>query len=133
MIIRDERPEDVDAIRNLTARAFAGMPYSDGTESAIVDRLREAGTLTLSLVAAMDGAVVGHVAFSPVAISDGSKDWFGLGPISVEPQHQREGIGSALVDAGLSRLKALGARGCVLVGDPGYYGRFGFSTGPALS
>ena len=133
MIIRDERPEDVDAIRDLTARAFAGMPYSGGSEPAIVDRLREAGTLTLSLVAAMDGAVVGHVAFSPVTISDGSKDWFGLGPLSVEPPHQREGIGSALVDAGLSRLKALGARGCVLVGDPGYYGRFGFSTGPALT
>ena len=133
MIIRDERPEDVDAIHALTARAFAGMPYSDGSEPAIVDRLRIAGALTLSLVAEMDGAAVGHVAFSPVAISDGSKDWFGLGPISVEPPHQKEGIGSALVDAGLSRLKALGAQGCVLVGDPGYYGRFGFSTGPALS
>ena len=132
MIIRDERPEDVDAIHALTARAFAGMPYSDGSEPAIVDRLRIAGALTLSLVAEMDGAAVGHVAFSPVAISDGSKDWFGLGPLSVEPRHQREGIGSALVDAGLLRLKALGAGGCVLVGDPGYYGRFGFSTGPAL-
>ena len=133
MIIRDERPEDVDAIHALTARAFAGMPYSDGTEPAIVDRLRIAGALTLSLVAEMDGSVVGHVALSPVAISDGSMDWFGLGPISVEPPHQREGIGSALVDAGLSRLKALGARGCVLVGNPDYYGRFGFSTGPALT
>ncbi|MCF3638646.1 N-acetyltransferase [Rhizobium sp. TRM95111] len=133
MILRDEGAGDVDAIRALTARAFAGMPYSDGSEPAIVDRLRAAGALTLSLVAEEAGLVVGHVAFSPVTVTDGSTGWYGLGPISVAPERQGQGIGSALVREGFARLKALGAAGCVLVGDPGYYGRFGLSTGPALT
>jgi putative acetyltransferase len=77
-------------------------------------------------VAELDGRVVGHIAFSPVTMSDGSPDWYGLGPLSVLPAYQRQGIGGALIQEGLSRLKELGARGCCLVGHPGYYGRFGF-------
>jgi len=132
MIVRPERDADIDAIRALTETAFRTAPHADGTEHLIVDRLRAAGALTLSLVAEADGVVVGHVAFSPVAISDGSAGWYGLGPISVDPARQGEGIGTRLVREGLERLKALGAAGCVLLGDPAYYARFGFEADPKL-
>ena len=98
------------------------------TEQFIVNALRKAGTLTVSLVAEVDGKVVGHIAFSPVTISDGTKDWYGVGPVSVVPELQRQGIGKPLMREGLSRLKALGAGGSVLVGDPGYYEQFGFKS-----
>lgn len=133
MRVRTERAGDIDAIRTLTEAAFRTAPHADGTEHLIIDRLRTAGALTLSLVAEADGAVVGHVAFSPVSVSDGSPDWYGLGPISVEPARQGEGIGGVLVREGLERLKALGAAGCVLLGDPAYYGRFGFQADPKLT
>ncbi|MDX3976025.1 N-acetyltransferase [Shinella sp.] len=133
MIIRPERAGDIDAIRALTETAFKAAPHADGTEHIIIDRLRAAGALTLSLVAEADGAVVGHVAFSPVSVSDGSPDWYGLGPIAVDPVRQGEGIGSGLVREGLAQLKALGAAGCVLLGDPVYYGRFGFAPDPKLT
>jgi putative acetyltransferase len=131
MIVRPEQTGDIDAIRTLTETAFRTAPHADGTEHLIVDRLRAAGALTLSLVAETDG-VVGHVAFSPVTISDGSAGWYGLGPISVDPARQGEGIGTRLVREGLERLKALGAAGCVLLGDPAYYARFGFEADPKL-
>lgn len=133
MIVRPERAADIDAIRALTETAFRTAPHADGTEHLIIDRLRAAGALTLSLVAEADGAVVGHVAFSPVSVSDGSAGWYGLGPISVDPARQGEGIGGALVRAGLEQLKARGAAGCVLLGDPAYYARFGFAPDPALT
>ena len=133
MIIRAERQDDVDAIRTLTETAFRTAPHADGTEHVIIDRLRAAGVLTLSLVAELDGVIVGHVAFSPVTVSDGSAGWYGLGPISVDPAQQGKGIGGSLVREGLQRLKALGATGCVLLGDPAYYGRFGFEADPKLT
>lgn len=133
MILRPERDGDIDAIRALTERAFRTAPHADGTEHLIIDRLRAAGALTLSLVAEEGGAVVGHVAFSPVSVSDGSAGWYGLGPISVDPSRQGEGIGGGLVRDGLARLEALGAAGCVLLGDPAYYGRFGFVADPKLT
>ncbi|MDG4670939.1 N-acetyltransferase [Shinella sp. 838] len=133
MFLRPERPEDVDAIRTLTETAFKTAPHADGTEHIIIDRLRAAGALTLSLVMEADGAIVGHVAFSPVTVSDGSTDWYGLGPISVDPARQGEGIGGRLIGEGLQRLKALGATGCVLLGDPAYYSRFGFVADPKLT
>ncbi|WP_411035475.1 GNAT family N-acetyltransferase [Shinella sp. BYT-45] len=133
MIVRPERAGDADAIRTLTETAFRTAPHADGTEHLIIDRLRTAGALTLSLVAEADGAIVGHVAFSPVTVSDGSPDWYGLGPISVEPSRQGEGIGGRLVREGLERLKALGAAGCVLLGDPAYYRRFGFEPDARLT
>lgn len=71
---------------------------------------------------------VGHVAFSPVTISDGTEGWYGLGPVSVLPAHQRQGIGKALIREGLSRLRALNARGCCVVGHPGYYRKLGFEN-----
>ena len=133
MILRPEREGDIDAIRTLTETAFRTAPHADGTEHLIIDRLRAAGALTLSLVAEADGAIVGHVAFSPVAVSDGSEGWYGLGPISVDPARQGEGIGGKLIGEGLERLKALGATGCVLLGDPAYYSRFGFTPDPRLT
>ena len=136
MPIRTEQPGDIDAIRALTTEAFATAPHSSGTEAAIVDGLRAARALTLSLVAvAGDGtgaALLGHVAFSPVMIDGADRGWFGLGPVSVRPGRQRGGIGSALIREGLRRLRASGAGGCVLLGDPAYYGRFGFAADPAL-
>lgn len=132
MLIRPETPADTPAIFALTERAFTGHPHSDGTEPHIVSALRAAGALILSLVAEVDGTVVGHVALSPVAISDGTPGWYGLGPVSVEPAFQQRGIGAALVREGLERLAARGAAGCVVLGDPGYYARFGFQAVPGL-
>ncbi|MDX3924901.1 MAG: N-acetyltransferase [Shinella sp.] len=133
MIIRPETPADVAAIHDLTTTAFEGQPHSDGSEPHIIDRLRAAGALTLSLVAEEDRAIIGHVAFSPVTISGKADGWFGLGPVSVAPVRQREGVGSALIREGLSRLRTGGAKGCVLVGAPGYYKRFGFEHDPAFT
>ena len=132
MQIRPERPGDADAIRALTTEAFATAPHSSGTEAAIVDALRAAGALALSLVAVEGEQILGHVAFSPVTIDGVERGWFGLGPVSVQPGRQRGGIGSELIREGLRRLCEMGAAGCVLLGDPAYYGRFGFANDPAL-
>jgi putative acetyltransferase len=132
VIVREEVPSDVEAIFEVTRAAFEGHPYSEGTEQYIVDALRSAGALTLSLVATVDGRVAGHIAFSPVTLSDGTEGWYGAGPVSVLPELQRRGIGSALMNEGLARLEALGAAGCVLVGNPAYYERFGFRHHPEL-
>lgn len=132
MIIREETPADIDAITDVTVAAFTDHPVSNLTEHFIIHALREADALTLSLVAEMDGRVVGHIAFSPVEISDGTTDWYGLGPVAVLPDLQRQGIGSALINEGLARLKKMGGRGCALVGDPNYYRRFGFRNDPQL-
>lgn len=127
MHIRSERPDDVAAISSLIERAFARAPHSSGCESAIVSALRKCGALTVSLVAEQGDTVQGHVAFSPVTLTDGSPHWYGLGPIAVEPSLQGAGIGSALIRVGLGELRALEAAGCVVLGEPGYYRRFGFS------
>ena len=110
------------------------MPFSDGDEARIIDALREAGALSISLVAiATDGELVGHVAFSPVGIDGQPGDWYGLGPLSVAPRMQRRGVGSALITKGLDRLRELMAAGCVLLGNPDYYRRFGFLSDPKLT
>jgi len=132
MQIRQERPEDATTIRALTDAAFKGMPFSDQTESKVIDGLRAAGALTLSLVATEGGEIVGHVAFSPVTINGEAGDWYSLGPVSVWPDRQRAGIGQALIREGLQRLQSMSAGGCVLLGDPRYYSRFGFAAGPDL-
>ncbi len=133
MDIREEKESDISAIFNVTKDAFKNHPIGPHTEHYIVNALREDNALTISLVAEIDGQVVGHIAFSSLTISDGSCDWYALGPVSVQPKLQRQGIGQALVREGLSRLKALGAQGCVLVGEPAYYKRFGFKSYPNLS
>lgn len=132
MHIRPERPGDIDAIRDLTAAAFKDMIHSSRTEAAIVDALRNAGALTISLVAVQESDVVGHVAFSPVTINGESKGWYGLGPVSVRPDQQRKGIGQSLIRTGLEHLQQMGARGCVVLGEPSYYSRFGFTGDPDL-
>ncbi|NTF42578.1 GNAT family N-acetyltransferase [Rhizobium rhizogenes] len=131
-VINSERPEHIGAIRAITTAAFAGAEYSSGTEAMIIHALRTAGALTLSLVAIEDGEIIGHVAFSPVSIESGATEWFGLGPVSVLPDRQGSGIGKALIEAGLAKLKEDGAHGCVVLGDPHYYARFGFRNDPAL-
>lgn len=128
IVVRHETAADVDAIAEVTAAAFETLEISRHTEQFIVAALRAAEALTLSLVATLDGHVIGHIAFSPVTISDGTPDWYGLGPVSVSPAYQRRGIGKALVREGLSRLKGMNARGCCLVGHPDYYRRFGFTN-----
>lgn len=133
MIIRAERAADISAIRAVTQAAFAPIAYSDQTEHLIVERLRNSGALSISLVAEEAGEVVGHIAFSPVSISTGEPGCFGLGPLSVLPEHQAKGIGSKLVEAGLAVLNELGASACVVAGDPAYYGRFGFERVEGLS
>jgi len=133
MIIRNERDSDVEVIFDVTRVAFENHPISNHTEQFIIQALRAANALTISLVAEVDGKVVGHIAFSPITISDGSQEWYGLGPISVLPEYQKQGIGKALMHEGLLRLKARGAKGCVLVGDPNYYERFGFRSLPELT
>jgi putative acetyltransferase len=134
MQIRDERDEDAAAISRVTAAAFANAPHSSGTEARIVAALRQAGALTISLAAVSDdGRIVGHVAFSPVQIDGAAGRWYGLGPVSVTPDLQRQGIGGKLIREGLARLAAMNADGCVLLGDPLYYSRFGFVSDPALT
>jgi len=128
IVIRDETEEDVGVITEVTAAAFTSLEISNHTEQFIIEALRSAGALTLSLVAEVDGRLVGHIAFSPVDISDGSGNWYGLGPVSVLPEFQRKGIGQALMKEGLTRLKKLGAKGCCLVGHPQYYRQFGFEN-----
>lgn len=130
--IRDENTLDVEAITALTEAAFRDAPHSSHTEQHIVNALRRAGQLTLSLVAEQGGAVVGHVAVSPVTVSDGASGWYGLGPISVRPDLQGQNIGASLMHAAMDGLRAHGAAGCVLVGDPAYYTRFGFRPVPGL-
>jgi putative acetyltransferase len=132
MIIRHETTSDIETITQVTIAAFRTLPISNHTEQYIIKALRAAGALILSLVAEIDGRVVGHIAFSPVTISDGSKNWYGLGPVSVLPNYQRKGIGKSLIKEGLSLLKQLGGQGCALVGDPSYYKRFGFKNLPEL-
>jgi putative acetyltransferase len=125
MIVRDEN-DDVNAITDVTISAFKTLEISQHTEQFIIAALRAAKALTLSLVAEIDNSIVGHIAFSPVTISDGTQNWYGLGPVSVLPAYQRQGIGKSLIREGLSRLRALNAQGCCLVGHPDYYKKFGF-------
>lgn len=130
--LRTETPSDLPAIRALISEAFAGAEHSSGTEATIVDALRARAELSLALLAEQGGRVIGHVAFSPVVIDDGAAGWYGLGPVAVAPDRQGAGVGAALIEAGLARLRQAGAGGCVVLGDPGYYARFGFAHDAAL-
>lgn len=134
MIIRRERPEDIAAIREVTAAAFRGAEHSAPPaepggppgEVDLIDRIRaDEGWLPhLSLVAVLEGRIVGHVVGSRAHLGDVPA--IGLGPLSVEPGHQRSGIGSALMHAVLAAADATGEPIVGLLGEPGYYARFGF-------
>ena len=128
MIIRPETSHDHEAITQVTLAAFTGKFSDRPTEHLMIKGLREAGALSLSLVAELDEKIVGHVAFSKVTINGEDRNWYGLGPISVQPALQKQGIGSKLIQSGLTQLRDMGARGCVLEGDPNYYNRFGFKS-----
>ncbi len=127
-IIRPEQSADATAITRVTEQAFKSAPRSNQAEQFIVLALRRSNALSVSLVAEQQAQVVGHIAFSPVRISDGSAHWYGLGPLSVLPELQRRGIGRALISSGIEKLHFLGAAGCVVLGEPDYYGRFGFKN-----
>ena len=128
LLIRDETEADICKISEVTTEAFKALEESNNTEQFIIKALRAAKALTISLVAEVDGKVIGHIAFSPVTISDGTSDWYGLGPVSVSPEYQRQGVGKALIQEGLLRLKKINAKGCCLVGHPDYYKKFGFKS-----
>jgi putative acetyltransferase len=130
--IRNETPADAPAIEAVTIAAFMNAPHTSHTEQFIVAALRKAGLLSISLVADAADVLIGHVAVSPVSISNGAGGWFGLGPISVLPEHQRHGVGSRLVHEALRILRQQGAAGCVVLGEPEYYRRFGFQADPNL-
>ena len=132
IVIRSETDADVTAITEVTAAAFKTLEVSSHTEQFIIAALRVAKALTISLVAEVDGCVIGHIAFSPLTISDDTRNWYGLGPVSLLPEYQRQGIGKALIREGLSRLKEMNAQGCCLVGHPDYYRKFGFKNMPGL-
>jgi len=128
MRIRPETPYDISAIRDINIAAFADLPISNQTEHLIVEALRAAGALEISLVADADSTVVGHVALSLGKIGETSEGWYLLGPIAVLPEWQGRGVGRALMEAALAQLRARGAAGCILVGDPDFYERFGFKS-----
>jgi len=132
LVVRTEHPDDVAAIDAIVSAAFHDHPFSGQAEHLIVRALREAGALRLSLLATLDGEPIGHLAFSPVHIAGADVSWWGLGPLAVAPAWQRAGVGSALVRSGLRRLSERGVRGCVVLGDPSFYGRFGFAPLPGL-
>ncbi len=132
-VVRHENRSDIDAIYRLTQRAFAGKPYSGGDEQDLINALRDDGALTLSLVAEDCGVVVGYAAISPALAADGTNGWYALGPIAVDPARQRRGIGGDLINDSMNRLIALQARGCIVLGDTGYYPRHGFVPRPDLA
>ena len=121
MIIRPERPEDSFQIRHVNELAF-GQP----AEADLVDKLRRACGEALSLVAEDDGAIVGHILFTPVVVEGRLVLGMGLAPMAVRPGRQRQGIGSQLVRRGLDSLRERGCPFVVVVGHPEYYPRFGF-------
>lgn len=133
LLIRAEQDADIKAIEQLTITAFQSAEHTSHTEHLIVNALRQAKQLTVSLVAESEQRIVGHVAISPVTLSNNANDWYGLAPVSVSPQMQGQGIGKALVNTALEQLKMRGAKGCVVLGDPNYYQQFGFVAHAELS
>lgn len=122
MLIRTEAPADILAIDRLLKSTF-----ETEAEANLVMKLRENGRRTLSLVACNDeGEVVGYVLFSPVTIEGQDLNWQGLAPLAVEESHRNQGLAAELVKEGLSSLLEFGYPACVVLGDPAYYGRFGF-------
>lgn len=130
--VRAEKAGDEAAIRALTLRAFDGHPFSNGDEADVIERLRKDGDLALSLVAQQDGAIIGHAAWSAARLSNGEDGWMVLGPISVDPLHQRKGVGRALIAAGEAAMMAQGVKGITVLGDPAIYRKFGFVQHTAM-
>lgn len=108
--IRNEMESDSAKISDIITLAFEHDPMSDKREAEIGDQ------------------IVGHIAFSKVTIDEQFIDWYGLAPVSIATTHQNQGIGSILIREGIKRLKEMNAHGCVLLGEPSYYGRFGLKA-----
>lgn len=130
MDVRFERPGEEETITRLITAAFLEAEHRDGSEADVVERLRTANALTISLVAATEAGLIGHVAFSPVTVDGRENGWFGLGPVAVLPAHQGRGVGTRLIEEGMAQLRDLGAKGCVVLGEPALYSRFGFASTP---
>lgn len=134
--IRPEQANDYEVIYDITKRAFAPMPFSEGDEQDLINRLRDNDALEISLVAQIGSDIVGHIAFSKAfpenETAKDEADFYTLGPIAVEPKLQRSGIGSALIYAGINMLREREAKCCILIGNTDYYQRFGFETAPHL-
>lgn len=126
--IRNEKESDSTRIREIITLAFENDPHTDEREAEIVELMRDDSALTISLVAETGDDIVGHVAFSKVTVNDEFIDWYGLAPVSIEPKYQNKGIGSKLIQEGLKLLQDINAKGCVLLGEPSYYQRFGFEA-----
>lgn len=138
MIVRDESPADADRIRTMIGDAFRAVPHSSGNEVAIYDELRAAGAIVAGLVAGDDDdTIAGHLVLSAVTITGADERagdrWLGVGPVAVGPDRQRRGIGTALMNAAIIRASRFGAAGLVLVGNPAFYGRFGFAARDGLT
>ena len=129
--VRAERVDDHAAIGDVIRAAFRGKLYAAGDEAELVEKLRQQRALVVSLVAELDGRVIGQITFSPAFPADGSNGWYALGPVAVLPDHQLRGVGSRLIDAGLERIVDMQATGCILTGNPEYYRRFGFVVSPS--
>ena len=117
--VREERADDVSAIRYVNRRAFG-----QEQEGNIVDALRSNGAALLSLVAIVNDRLVGHIMYSPICV--GEATGAALGPMAVLPEHQHHGIGSKLVEAGNRKIKEAGYPFIIVLGHADYYPRFGF-------
>ena len=130
IIIRKETIEDYNRVIELTTKAFENMPFSEGNEDELVERLRKAPTFIpeLSLVAELNEQLVGHILFTPLQIKNEQKRFISLvlGPVSVLPEFQKRGIGGQLIEAGHQKAKELGFQSAILIGHPEYYPRFGY-------
>lgn len=124
---RPETAADELRISGLLDRAFAAHPHSRGTEAAIVRALRVAGALRVSLVGELTGEARGYIAASSVQIAGITTGWYGLGPVAVDPAFQGRGLGARLITDCLAELRRQSAAGCVVLGAPAYYSRFGFA------
>jgi putative acetyltransferase len=123
MIIREEKPYDIEPIWEVNTDAF-----ETDAEARLVNALRVSDCKFISLVAETDNKVIGHILFTPVELkgSDNNLNLMGLGPMAVLSRHQNSGIGSQLVEAGLARCRSQGYDAVVVLGHPHYYPRFGF-------
>ena len=130
--IRKETPDDYTLVIELTEKAFKTMEFSDQKEGQLVDKLRKSPTFIdeLSLVAEINGKVVGHILFTPLVIDNGQQQFQSLvlGPVSVLPDFQKQGIGGQLIIAGHQKAWKLGFQSVILIGHPEYYPRFGYRT-----